>query len=453
MGGDLPEVVAAQIIFATLLPLVLFAPARWAIVAWLVMGNLDTTGPGQSATAVVGWLNAVKGLILPIYLCYRLRSVPTEIPSTVPARLWLLLTSYAIIAGFWAPFPLAAAKLVGNMIGVFLTLIVLEKSARKGLLTARCLVFLISTSLLLGAVQTYYYGGASFGFDGVDQPSRFSSFVAAQQYAPFLVAFLTVVLWDRRLSAILRFGLCAALCTAIALNGSRTWFLGAFLVVLVYGLLSFRRVVAFVAFGAATAALCALLISAFDPFETDFLEDTSNRIVATVNAVFSGQDNARNAGLRNVNFRLAIYDGVLGDMRAGSTGQILFGHGTSSGGNAVLRVFPASYKIERLDPNRTIHNEWLRALYEWGIVGLGLLLGVFGTLLYGLIIRYRDPHWKIGCSAVLSFVPAFLVGLSTENLLAGAGNAVTMSLALAVAILWTPSLGGQRPVPRQLAHL
>jgi hypothetical protein len=437
-SSDLPEVFAAQIVFWVLLPFVIFAPPRWAVLAWLVMGNLDATGPGQSASDAMGWINASKGVIIPLYLWWRLRNLPGQVSTTLPARLWLILTIHAAVAALWAPFPLAAVKLVGNMIGILLMLIVLDRCARGGMLDKRVIVMLIVASLALGVVQTFYYGGAAYGFDGSGQPTRFSAFVAAQQYAAFLVAFLAAILWQPEIGAWLRVTLGAAIGVGLILNGSRTWFFGATLVLLVYLCLSFRRVAVFAAFGTATAALCSLLLLNLSPMHADVLGDTSSRIVATVNALATGEDTSHNVGLANLNFRLSIYQGAIDDIRVGNTWEFLIGHGTTSGGNVILRVFPASYKPDRLDPNRAIHNEWLRAFYEWGVIGLGLLIATFATLIAGLIRLHRKSSWKESTSAVLSFLPAFLIAFSTENVLAGAGNAVTMSLAVIIALLWTP---------------
>src|SRR5262249_53920595 len=141
--ADFPEVLTAQILFWLLLPPVLFAKPRWAVVSWLIMGNLDTTGPGQSALVAVGWINAVKGVRVPAYVGWRLRRGPGQLLGTTPVRLGIALTAYAALAVLWAPFALAGAKLVGNMIGILLTLLALEKAARHGLLDSRCLIALI----------------------------------------------------------------------------------------------------------------------------------------------------------------------------------------------------------------------------------------------------------------------------------------------------------------------
>lgn len=434
--SDLPEVFAAQVLFWFLLPLVLFAPPRWAVLAWLLMGNLDTTGPGTSTTGAVGWINAGKSIAIPLYLWWRLRATPSQLLSTIPARLWFALTAYAATAAIWSPFPLAAAKLVGNMIGLGLTLVVLEKASRTGLLDSRVLTVLILASLSLGVVQTYYYGGASYGFDGFEQPSRFSSFIAAQQFAAFLVCFIAVLLWRTDLSSIARLSMGALVVTALMLNGSRIWFLGALAVAAVYSWFSFRRFLGLALLGAITAGLGIMLAANVTRIDGVEITDSSNRILATVAALATGEDTPSSVGLRDWGFRSKMYNGVLQDLSSSPTWQIVMGHGTSSGGSAAMRIFPNNYKIDQIDANRVIHNEWLRALYEWGLVGLGLLMFALLAIPVGVLAQRRDASWRRNAPVVLAYFPAFLASLSAENVLAGAGNAVTMSLALIIALLW-----------------
>jgi O-Antigen ligase len=435
-------VFAAQILFWILLPCVLVAPLRWAILAWLVMGNLDATGPTLAVSSDVGWINATKGILLPLYLWFRLRKAPSEIQSSLPLKLWMALAVYAGVASLWSPFPVAAAKLVGNMVGILLMIIVLEKAARCDLLNSRAINILIIASIGLASLQTFYFGGAVYGFDGVDQPSRFSSFVSAQQYTAFLVAFLAAVLWDRRSGLWTRTILILSIAAAIILNGSRTWFFGAFLVFVVYAWLSLRNVAVYIPIAAATVSLGLLFAVNLNPMKFDPVVDSSSRIAATFSALATGEDTARNVGLANLKFRLAIYQGAFDEIRSAGPRDLIFGHGTSSGGNVILHVFPHSYSVDRLDPNRAIHNEWLRALYEWGILGVALLVGVFASLIAALIVLRRGES-SFGSWAVLSFLPAFLLAFTTENVIAGAGNAVTMSLGLILALLWIPKSGGK----------
>jgi hypothetical protein len=437
--SKVPEILAAQLIFAILLPFVVFAPVRWAVLAWLIMGNLDGTGPGSAALTNFGWLNAAKGVGIPLLLCWRLRAVPSASIITIPARLWIALTLYACIGSLWSPFPLAAAKLVGNMAGILLAVVILEKAARAGILDTRVLVILIVATLTLGGVQTYIFAGELYGYDGADQPLRFSSFVFAQQYAAILVAFLSIVLWRISLSKLQKGVLLAGVSLALILNGSRTWFLGAVIVLVIYSWIYFRGALLTAAFVSAGACFCGLLLLNLSPWGARLSGDAPSRIMATVNAIVSGEDTPQRAGLRDLSFRFIVYSAVMDELRTATVYEILFGHGSSSGATVSLRILPSVYNADRLDANRTIHNEWLRALYEWGIVGLVLLVGVFLSLVVGVFLRMPATRWKAPLLALISFLPAFLVALSTENVLAGAGNAVTISLALMIGLLWSPA--------------
>jgi O-Antigen ligase len=244
-----------------------------------------------------------------------------------------------------------------------------------------------------------------------------------------------------------RVWLSTAVGVVLILNGSRTWFFGALVVLLVFLLLSFRTIVfatTVVALGLVFGIALILNVSSQD---FDILGDTSSRIVATLSALWKGQDTSENTGLANLDFRLTIYRNVLEELKSSKPAALLFGHGTSSGGEIVMHVFPQSYKADRLDPNRAIHDEWLRAFYEWGIAGLGLLISVFASLLKTLW-SYHQERQGVDPVAALSFLPAFLLAFSTENLLAGAGNAATMSLALIVGLSWIPrSAASKRAAP------
>ncbi len=450
-SSDTPEVLLALILFWVLLPFVVWAPVKWSVLAWLVMGNLDATGPGFASADSVGWVNAMKGVGIPLLFCWRLRDYPSTALFSLPSKLWIALATYASIASIWSPFPIAGVKLVGNMVGALLTIVVLEKAARAKMLNSNVLTLLIAFSLLLGVVQTYLFDGTLYGYDGPDQPTRFSSFVSAQQYAAILVAFLAIALWTQEFSATRRSLLIGSITAALALNGSRTWFIGAAFVLLVYSWICFRRVAVGIVFAAGTACLGVLLFLNLSQSGIDSSGEAPGRIVATANALVSGTDTAQRAGLRNLSFRFIVHEGVLEELRSGNLTQTLFGHGTSSGGALVLRIFPAVYNADRLDANRAIHDEWLRALYEWGISGLLLLSGVFGCLTIGLINQYRRANWKPPSAALLSFLPAFLAALATENILAGAGNAVTFGLAILVGLLWAPQPGRVR-TPFRSSH-
>jgi hypothetical protein len=75
----------------------------------------------------------------------------------------------------------------------------------------------------------------------------------------------------------------------------------------------------------------------------------------------------------------------------------------------------------------------LRILYEWGGVGLGLwFVFIFSMIAYAIqgVRMDRLGHAR----PLLIFIPAFLAGFSTENILAGAGHAENIGFVLLAAL-------------------
>ena len=65
MLASLNSIDFSGILFWCLLPAVIFGRGKWAVLAWLAMTNLDATGPHTASNANIGWINAIKSLLLP----------------------------------------------------------------------------------------------------------------------------------------------------------------------------------------------------------------------------------------------------------------------------------------------------------------------------------------------------------------------------------------------------
>jgi len=436
-NSSLPQaVVTARVIFLITLPVVLFGRPRWALLAWLLTANLDLTGPSRAVASSVGWMNVVKSVGVPTYLWLRFRTTPSTVWRTPPTLFWIGLVAYASVATLWSSYPLAAVKMIGNMAGIVVILIVLEKCARRGYLDAGLWKSFILVSIAMAVLQTYVIGGLTYGFDGPDQAVRLTSFVGAQQFAALLVAFLAITLWLEPLPRWLRVSLVASLLVCIFLNGSRTWFIGALIALGAYLRFEYRRVVGLAAVAAAVLVFGVLAAANTGLLDPDRYINTNSRIIATLNAVLAGQDTPGKAGLRNISFRAKIYRGLYDELSDADASQVIFGHGTSNGARIAKLVMPRRY---RLDPNRVVHNEWFRVLYEWGIVGLVLWLLTFVSLL-AAVFANRSGGSSGGMElALLSYLPGFVLALSTENAFAGAGTAMTVGLS---ALLMGAIYGG-----------
>ena len=90
--------VIAKILFWALVVAVLVAPRRWAILAFLVVIQIDVSGPGWASPSAVGLENAIKVLGLPLLLLLRL-GIPALAPyRSMAFKLWLLFTGYVAVA-------------------------------------------------------------------------------------------------------------------------------------------------------------------------------------------------------------------------------------------------------------------------------------------------------------------------------------------------------------------
>jgi len=342
-------------------------------------------------------------------------------------------TFYAAAAAVWSPYPLSAVKIVGYLIGIYLAFLVLEKGARTGLVDQALIVSITVGSLLAAIFQTAAFGDYSIE-RGVPQ-LRFTSFVGAQQFAALLVALLAAVLWLPEISFRRKLSLLLVLVLGCYLNGSRTWFAGALIVGFVYCVCHARKLLSW---GVVTCAM--LMIGVHVAALLGYLTDDwasilyQNRIFATARALSGEVGPARQIGLGTYLFRVNFYSFAIREIASSGSVPLIFGHGSGSGGTVALQ-YGRSATSEFVDFNRVFHNEWLRVLYEWGVVGLILwtaVLASFGASL--LVVKRRYP--RVNVLPAIAYFSALLVALATENILAGASNAVNIGLAILVGLVW-----------------
>jgi hypothetical protein len=168
--------------------------------------------------------------------------------------------------------------------------------------------------------------------------------------------------------------------------------------------------------------------------------DPPNRLAATASAILTGQD-TRGTGLGTMRFRLTMYRGVLEELRQSQAWQWLAGHGTAAGGRIGLRLFPQAYRAESLDANRVIHDEWLRVTYELGLIGLTLFVAVLSALAVFAIRSWRSESPPGAARAFTTYLPALLLGMTTENVIDGAGNVVTTGFVVLAAFVFAARAG------------
>jgi hypothetical protein len=335
--------------------------------------------------------------------------------------MWLLLIAYAGIASFWSLFPLSAVKLTVEMFGSFLICLAFMRATKAGILTPSSVLAPAAIGVLaLGVLRSVFL--PNWG----DSPHRFTGFTTAQGYASLLAALFALSLGARSLRAWERWTLCITLFLAIVLDGSRIYVIGVIVSMIVALLVSYSRVWLKLLGISAIILLVVALVAEKEALLRMISQGARlNRVADTINAVYEG--NLRSTGLGTYQFRRGLYQHALKALTESSLLELSFGHGTSNG-----RIL-LGMMVHAGDANRAVHNEWLRILYEWGSVGLALwLVFIFSVIFYAIegVRRDRLGHAR----PLLIFLPAFLGGFSTENVLAGAGHAGNIGFVLLAAL-------------------
>jgi hypothetical protein len=406
----------ALILYAVLFAVVVFAPLRWSLAAYLVLSTIDLV----SMDSGIGVLNTAKAVFLPVYLLWRLRDYAGHGRMILAPIAWGLLTLYAAVAASWSFHPIFAIKLVGHMIALFLICIVFMRAAKSGLLTPAIVVPVAAGALALAALRSAF--APNFG----GEAERFKSFSSAQSFAAFLVVLYAIALCSKSPRLSVRLPLCGILIAALVFDGSRLWMLGLVFSTLVALLLSsvapWMKVCA-----VGISTVVATLAVAEGDMVLSFLarQAPSNRIAAAIIAGY--QRNFKSDGLGTYMLRRELDLRAISAMSSSGIRELTFGHGTST--SAEL----AGGLARKPDPNRIMHNEWLRVPYEWGITGMILwLIFFFSIALYALegIRKDREGYSK----PLLIYLPAFALGLAGENIIAGAGNDVSTGFLLVIAL-------------------
>lgn len=425
--------ILALILYGVLFAIAAFGPLRWSLIAYLLLSTIDFRQSGES----IGMLNAAKGIILPVYLLWRLRHYSGHQKMVLAPIAWSLLVVYAAVAGFWSFSPISAVKLVGHMAGSLLICFVFMRATKGRLLRPQLVLPLALGTLAIGLMCSVFqpnWGG---------NESRFSAFTTAQAYASFLAALYSLALCASTLRMYTRLALAAMLVTALVFNGSRIWTIGIVVATVVALLVSdFRPWVKIWGVGL-MLVLTAVLIGAADRVIGVLAQYAeSNRIAAAITAAYEGD--TRSAGLGTYRFRRGVDAKEIEGIAGSSVLQLLFGHGTSNG---ALLVTGSQFRMG-MDANRLMHNEWLRVMYEWGMAGGILWLMFIGSIAVYAVQGLRKEHGDYAKPLVV-YLPAFLMGLTGENIIAGAGSSVSVGFLLLIAFAGVAHRHPKRPSFRQ----
>lgn len=401
-----------------------FAPMRWSMIAFLCLSVIDFEG-GLNGIAV---FNVLKGVVLPAYMLWRLRKYSGHSSLPIAPIAWLLLVCYVGVAGTWSLFPDSAHKLVVQMLGSFMILCVYIRASKGGFLNPRTAIVVFAICVVLGVLRSTFY--PTWG----DGPGRFTAFTSAQAFAAFLAALYCVVLCGKGLRTSTRLITCCAIAGTMIIDGSRIWFLGILVGTLLSLLLSQGQVWLKMCAFAGLICILTVLVGASDyVFKYLAAKAPSNRIASTVTALHEG--NNRSTGLGTLNFREGINQVAMKRIRNSDASELIFGRGTCNGA-VITAALSDSYR-HFPDPNRMFHNEWLRVIYEWGLIGAVLWLLLFGSIIQFAIKGVMlDPAGN--AKPLLIYLPAFMIGLAGENFIAGAGQCSNMGFIFTLALSTIP---------------
>jgi O-antigen ligase/polysaccharide polymerase Wzy-like membrane protein len=418
----------ARVLFWMFAAGVVLLPMRWSLFCFILAAHMDITSLTFNSATAIGFENTVRIGGLPLLLLLRTGFAPLkDITWTLPQKIWLGLVVYAAIAGAWSGFPLAAVKMVAYLVTYFLLFLIFCSAWSEGRIDVGLLRLVAWSVIALAVLQTFVLGDEWGGLE-----ERFTSFSTPQYFAAFLVAVLAILIFSGE-KGWFHYATCGGLMLTIVFSGSRYVFVSmvALVIIACFRVVSgkhespkwrpnLRKMLVTLA---VAAAGIAILVS-YLPY---------NRIDELVWAASDDDSTVEDVG--TFAWRLGIYEDILEHLEKRTGPELFFGSGTSSGAALMLNHDPDHYDREGIDANRVLHSEFLRALYEWGILGLGLLLAFVIATTAGFVKKIAAE----GGGAALAFagaLPSIVMGLAIENILAGAASAGGVGILLAMTFAW-----------------
>ena len=414
-----------------LLVLIAFAPLRIAYFALLSLAFFDASGPDFASATSLGLANALKVLGAPILLILRLKAKPVIFLWTWRKRIrsfWLVLwlTLYSLLAILWTPdfLKLGAVKGGAYLLSYLLWFALIAYGASSRFIDKKTLMSVFVFGILVGLVHTYVLDGP-FGRALYESSRRFTAFSSPQSYAALFSYLLIVVLFLPRTRLISLTLLAALVLSVIILTGSRYSFLMALSGILVWAFHFLHQARSLSRLASRFVSIFVLLVF----FSTGFWVASPLVLQTRMGELFSKSV----SDVGTFAWRVGMWQEAIAQWREFSPLELFFGRGTASSVLVAL-AYDSRYDPQTIDANRVMHNEFLKALYEWGIIGFLALLSVWlswlVTALYWVYKR-RTPGYLL-----LATMFPLTGGLLVENILAGSGSPVGIGLALALSWVW-----------------
>jgi hypothetical protein len=401
-----------------------------ALFLFVILAHLDPSGGELASAQSIGVGNLVKGFVLPLVFLARSdlrvadwRSWPFAL------RLWALLCLYAALLILPSPYKLAGLKMVAYL-GTYLVLFLVYSHAwARGEITLTAVRASVWVVVGLAVVQSYLLGNAYGTVEG-----RFTTFVAPQSFAAFMLPALALLLTcgGRRPGNLL--AVSTAL-VAIVLSGSRYVLAGT---VLCLALLAVAYALSGRTVGIRSRRLVAGVAMLFVGLGALAAAANIFSIGRVVNLTERGNGSSDPGAAGTLFWRFGIYLMAYNHITHRELSQDVVGFGTSTGAVLFRSAYPA-VEDRAIDANRIVHNEFLRAFYEWGAIGLALLLGTFVTTAIFVLRSYQRHRSSYYLAAVVT-LPLLFGGLLIENVLSGAAMPNGVGAVLVLGAAWGTEL-------------
>jgi len=416
-----------------ILIIIMFIPARYVYYFLIILALFDTSGPDFPSSSQIGILNVLKTIFLPLLLIIRFRFKPlaTIVRRKKPLALYafLLFALYALMATLWSPYKLSALKMVGFFLGYLLWFTVIMWGWLSKKIDIRLVKGLFFLSIVLGIFQSTILD-SSFG----TEEQRFTAFISPQEYAALVV--ITSIIIFTNSNQVKRLEKHLVLITALVvvfLTGSRTYFISLILSILILWLISwkdlYRRLLPNITILIVGKLIILLTILIFAE------QGIGSSRTAELRYIVSAPER-----IGTLTWRIGMYHETLRGILSAGIPELLVGHGTSSGADIAFRIDSRRYLPETIDANRVIHNEFLRSLYEWGILGLTLIL--FITIY--IIISAFWLSFRSSDHTLLAAMPPFIAGLLVENVLAFSASGWGIGVILVIGLTYAKRLEVRR---------
>lgn len=419
-----------EIVIYFLILLILLAPLRLAYLALLCLAFFDASGSNWASASSLNIVNALKVIGAPIILLFRQKIIPIKITflneKSFVFYCYLFLTIYASITIFWTPdfLRLSAFKGIVYLFGHIVWFSVISYGLITNKIKVGMLFKILMIGLIVGITQTYLVKG-NFGVTIYGEDRRFTVFSSPQSFAAFLTYILAIILFLYNSKLLFKITIVALIIIMIVMTGSRYSFIASFWIIfnwLIFNIVKSKSVSEFFVKLSSTMLVIVFVVLIVVPISATFVNDSR------IAELFKG-DISR---VQTFAWRIGMWNEAVRQISEFSYLEILLGRGTSSSALVALS-YDSHYDPHTIDANRVMHNEFLRALYEWGIIGLiflgGFWIGLIFTMIYWIFKNEKRGYF------LSSLLGPFTSGLLIENILAGSGTPVGIGIILALASL------------------